>query len=157
MAYFSFTRNIVDGKPIKIFRGPKGEELARDFTYIDDVVKGCVAALDTAERSVGVKGKKKKAQLRVFNLGNTQPVKVGDFVGILEKHLGVNAIRKVIQMPSTGDVMFTHANVTRASTDLGYSPSTDLEAGLEKFVRWYKTYYQKGGGNEKSLEGYKPY
>lgn len=157
MAYFSFTRNIVDGKPIKIFRGPKGEELARDFTYIDDVVKGCVAALDTAQASVGVKGKKKKAQLRVYNLGNTQPVKVGDFVSILEKHLGSNAIRKVIQMPSTGDVMFTHANVTRANNDLGYSPTTDLEAGLEKFVTWYKAYYQKGSRNEKTLEGYKPY
>ncbi|CAI6012963.1 unnamed protein product, partial [Closterium sp. NIES-65] len=119
MAYFSFTRNIMAGKPIKIFRGPKGEELARDFTFIDDVVKGCVASLDTALPSVGSKGKRRKAQFRVYNLGNTQPVKVGDFVSILEKHLKVNAIREVVQMPSTGDVMFTHANVTRAKNDLG--------------------------------------
>ncbi|CAI7886102.1 unnamed protein product [Closterium sp. NIES-53] len=94
MAYFSFTRNIMAGKPIKIFRGPKGEELARDFTFIDDVVKGCVASLDTALPSVGSKGKRRKAQFRVYNLGNTQPVKVGDFVSILEKHLKVNAIRE---------------------------------------------------------------
>ncbi|CAI5470548.1 unnamed protein product [Closterium sp. Yama58-4] len=157
MAYFSFTRNIMDGKPIKIFRGPKGEELARDFTFIDDVVKGCVASLDTALPSVGSKGKRRKAQFRVYNLGNTQPVKVGDFVSILEKHLQVNAIREVVQMPSTGDVMFTHANVTRAKNDLGYSPSTDLEVGLKKFVDWYQVYYKRGSGHEQSLQGYKPY
>ncbi|CAI7851272.1 unnamed protein product [Closterium sp. NIES-53] len=100
MAYFAFARNIMQGKPIKVFRGPKGEELARDFTYIDDVVKGCLGALDTAEPSIGAqqgqkkKGKKRRAQFRVFNLGNTQPVKVGEFVGILERQLGVKAIRK---------------------------------------------------------------
>ncbi|CAI5520180.1 unnamed protein product [Closterium sp. Naga37s-1] len=158
MAYFSFARNIVRGKPIKIFQGPKKEELARDFTYIDDVVRGCVASLDTAAPSTGSGGKKKrKAPMRVFNLGNTQPVKVGEFVGILEKHLQRQAIRNYIQMPSTGDVMFTHANVTRAHNDLGYQPTTDLDAGLEKFVRWFKSYYRDGSENEKTLDGYKPY
>jgi len=82
-------------QPIKIFIGPKGEELARDFTFIDDVVKGCVASLDTAEPSTGSGGKKKKkAQFRVFNLGNTSPVTVGRFVSILEKHLSKKALRR---------------------------------------------------------------
>eukprot|EP00475_Leptophrys_vorax_P012637 TRINITY_DN19034_c0_g1_i1.p1 TRINITY_DN19034_c0_g1~~TRINITY_DN19034_c0_g1_i1.p1 ORF type:complete len:453 (-),score=4.09 TRINITY_DN19034_c0_g1_i1:673-2031(-) len=158
MAYFSFARNIVADKPIKIFQGPKKEELARDFTYIDDVVRGCVAALDTAGPSTGSGGKKKrKAMFRVFNLGNTQPVKVGEFVSLLEKHLQKKAIRNYIQMPSTGDVMFTHANVTRAHNELGYQPTTDLDSGLEKFVRWYRSYYKDGSENEKTLEGYKPY
>ncbi|CAI5966827.1 unnamed protein product [Closterium sp. NIES-64] len=162
MAYFAFARNIMQGKPIKVFRGPKGEELARDFTYIDDVVKGCLGALDTAEPSIGAqqgqkKGKKRRAQFRVFNLGNTQPVKVGEFVGILERQLGVKAIRKVIPMPSTGDVMFTHANITRAAREFSYQPTTDLETGLSKFVQWYKSYYREGSGNEHSLDGYKPY
>lgn len=158
MAYFSFTRNIVDGKPIKIFIGPKGEELARDFTYIDDVVKGCVASLDTAEPSTGSGGKKKKkAQFRIFNLGNTSPVSVGRFVSIIEKHLGKKAIRNVIQMPSTGDVMFTHANVSRAHNELGYQPTTDLETGLLRFVRWYQSYYAEGSTNSRTLQGYKPY
>eukprot|EP00897_Mesotaenium_endlicherianum_P007518 jgi/Mesen1/6795/ME000035S06174 len=158
MAYFSFTRNIMEGQPIRIFQGPNGEELARDFTYIDDVVKGCIGSLDTAEPSTGSGGKKrKKAQLRVFNLGNTQPVKVGDFVGILEKHLKKKAVRNYILMPSTGDVMYTHANVTRAHSDLGYKPSTDLETGLKHFVKWYKSYYQEGSGQEDSLMGYKPF
>ncbi|CAI5505816.1 unnamed protein product, partial [Closterium sp. Naga37s-1] len=159
MAYFSFTRNIAEGKPIKIFRGPNGQELARDFTFIDDVVKGCVAALDTATPSVGVvtQGKKRRAQFRVFNLGNTQPVKVTDFVKLLEKHLETRAIRDVVPMPSSGEVLFTHANVTRAENELGYSPSTDLDEGLQKFVQWYKSYYQKGGSNERMLIGYRPY
>ncbi|GJP46706.1 hypothetical protein CLOM_g5958 [Closterium sp. NIES-68] len=158
MAYFSFTRNIVEGKPIRIFQGPKQEELARDFTYIDDVVRGCVAALDTAGPSTGGGGKKRrKAPFRVYNLGNTQPVKVGDFVGLLEKHLNMKAVRNYIQMPSTGDVLFTHANVTRAQRELGYEPAADLDSGLERFVRWYRSYYVQGGPNDKSLDGYVPY
>ncbi|MCO5556814.1 hypothetical protein L7F22_064676 [Adiantum nelumboides] len=158
MAYFSFTRNIVEGQPIKIFQGPHGEELARDFTFIDDIVKGCVASLDTALPSTGSDGKKrKKAQFRIFNLGNTQPVKVGDFVSILEKHLKKKAKRNVIPMPATGDVMFTHANVTKAQVALGYNPTTDLNTGLGLFVKWYKSYYKHGGDNEDMLKGYKPY
>ncbi|KAI5065304.1 hypothetical protein GOP47_0019999 [Adiantum capillus-veneris] len=158
MAYFSFTRNIVEGQPIKIFQGPHGEELARDFTFIDDIVKGCVASLDTALPSTGSDGKKrKKAQFRIFNLGNTQPVKVGDFVSILEKHLKKKAKRNVIPMPATGDVMFTHANVTKAQVALGYNPMTDLDTGLGLFVKWYKSYYKHGGDNEDMLKGYKPY
>lgn len=158
MAYFSFTRNIVEGKPITIFRGPHGEELARDFTFIDDIVKGCVASLDTALPSTGSGGRKRrKAQFRIFNLGNTQPVKVGDFVSILEKHLKKKAIRKIIPMPSTGDVMFTHANVTRARSVLGYNPTTDLNTGLQIFVKWYKAYYKEGAGHGDMLKGYKPY
>ncbi|KAH7295257.1 hypothetical protein KP509_27G040000 [Ceratopteris richardii] len=158
MAYFSFARNIVEGQPIKIFQGPHGEELARDFTFIDDVVKGCVASLDTALPSTGSSGKKrKKAQFRIFNLGNTQPVKVGDFVSILEKHLKKKAKRNVIPMPATGDVMFTHANVTKARVALGYNPTTDLDTGLGIFVKWYKSFYQHGGSNEDMLKGYKPY
>lgn len=157
MAYFSFTRNIMEGQPVKIFQGPHGEELTRDFTFIDDIVKGCVASLDTALPSTGSEGKKKKAQFRIFNLGNTQPVKVGDFVSILEKHLKKKAKRKIIPMPATGDVMYTHANVTKAQIALGYNPRTDLDTGLQLFVKWYKSYYKHGGDHEGMLKGYKPY
>ena len=84
-------------QPIKIFLGPHGEELARDFTFIDDIVQGCVASLDTALPSTGsTRNKRKKAQFRIFNLGNTQPVKVGDFVSILEMHLKKKAKRKLV-------------------------------------------------------------
>ena len=123
--------------------------MARDFTYIDDVVKGCLGALDTAKRSTGSGGKKKgPAQLRVYNLGNTSPVPVSELVAILERLLKVKAKKKVVAMPRNGDVRFTHANISLAHKELGYRPSTDLETGLRKFVKWYLEFYH--GSKKKS-------
>ncbi|KAK1319294.1 UDP-glucuronate 4-epimerase 6 [Acorus calamus] len=118
------------------------KEVARDFTYIDDVVKGCLGALDTAEKSTGSGGKKREpAQLRVYNLGNTSPVPVGRLVSILEGLLGVKAKKHIIRMPRNGDVPYTHANVSLAGRDFGYRPTTDIAVGLRKFVKWYIGYY----------------
>ncbi|CAL9043783.1 unnamed protein product [Musa banksii] len=155
MAYFSFTRNILQGKPITVYRGKNHVDLARDFTYIDDIVKGCVASLDTAQKSTGSGGRKRgPAQYRIFNLGNTSPVTVPALVGILERHLKVKAKRHVVEMPGNGDVPFTHANISSARTELGYNPTTNLEAGLKKFVKWYLSYYgynpRSGGGATKA-------
>ncbi|KAL3643067.1 UDP-glucuronate 4-epimerase 1 [Castilleja foliolosa] len=142
MAYFSFTRNILQGKQITVYRGKNRVDLARDFTYIDDIVKGCVASLDTAKRSTGSGGKKRgPAQYRIFNLGNTSPVTVPMMVGMLEKHLKVKARKHVVEMPGNGDVPFTHANISSARRELGYKPVTDLQTGLKKFVKWYLSYY----------------
>lgn len=142
MAYFFFTKDILQGKSIDIYQGQNKVDVARDFTYIDDIVKGCVAALDTAEKSTGSGGKKKgPAQLRIYNLGNTSPVSVPDLVNILERLLKVKAKKNVITMPSNGDVPYTHANVSLAHTELGYQPTTDLQTGLKKFVKWYLSYY----------------
>ncbi|KAM0946587.1 putative UDP-glucuronate 4-epimerase [Dioscorea sansibarensis] len=163
MAYFFFTKAILSGKPITVFKTQDGVgEVARDFTYIDDVVKGCLGALDTAEKSTGSGGKKKgPAQLRIYNLGNTSPVPVGKLVGILEGLLGVKAKKNVVKMPSNGDVPYTHANVSLAEHDFGYRPTTDLAAGLRKFVKWYVGYYgieskvkaSVGGGKDVSGVG----
>ncbi|CAL9210550.1 unnamed protein product, partial [Musa hybrid cultivar] len=121
MAYFSFTNNILRGKPITLFRMQDGTAVQRDFTYIDDVVKGCLGALDTAERSTGSGGKKRgPAQLRVYNLGNTSPVPVAKMVGILEELLGKKAKKHVVTLPQNGDVPYTHANVSMAERVLGY-------------------------------------
>ncbi|KAJ8755215.1 hypothetical protein K2173_019013 [Erythroxylum novogranatense] len=142
MAYFFFTKDILQGKSIDVYRTLDDKEVARDFTYIDDVVKGCIGALDTAEKSTGSGGKKKgPAQLRVYNLGNTSPVPVGKLVSILEALLNTKAKKHVIKMPRNGDVPYTHANVTMAYKDFGYKPSTDLATGLRKFVKWYVKYY----------------
>lgn len=142
MAYFSFTKNILEGKPITIYRGKNKVDLARDFTYIDDIVKGCVASLDTAKKSTGSGGKKHgAAQYRIFNLGNTSPVTVPMMVGYLEKNLKVKAKKKMVDMPGNGDVPFTHANISLAMRELGYRPGTDLQTGLKKFVKWYLSYY----------------
>ncbi|XP_059447793.1 UDP-glucuronate 4-epimerase 6 [Corylus avellana] len=142
MAYFFFTKDILHGKTIDVYQTQDEKEVARDFTYIDDVVKGCLGALDTAEKSTGSGGKKRgPAQLRVYNLGNTSPVPVGKLVSILENLLSTKAKKHVIKMPRNGDVPFTHANVSLAFRDFGYKPSTDLAAGLRKFVKWYVNYY----------------
>jgi UDP-glucuronate 4-epimerase len=140
MAYFSFARSIVAGDPITLYADAR-----RDFTYIDDVVKGCVGALDTAGRSTGSARTGKKtgpAPLRVYNLGNTSPVPVTRMVAILEKLLGKKANKRVVTMPSNGDVPFTHANVSHAAHDFGYRPTTSLDAGLRHFVDWFVDYYK---------------
>jgi UDP-glucuronate 4-epimerase len=142
MAYFSFTRNILQGKPITVYRGRDHVDLARDFTYIDDIVLGCLASLDTAGRSTGTGGKKRgPAPYRIFNLGNTSPVTVPTMVSILERYLRVKAKKSVVEMPGNGDVPYTHANISLAREQLGYKPTTSLEVGLKKFVRWYLNYY----------------
>ncbi|CAN1228537.1 UDP-glucuronate 4-epimerase 1 [Linum grandiflorum] len=142
MAYFSFTRNILQGKPITVYRGKNRVDLARDFTYIDDIVKGCLGSLDTSGKSTGSGGKKAgPAPYRIFNLGNTSPVTVPNLVAILERHLKTKAKRKVVDMPGNGDVPYTHANISLARKELGYKPTTDLQTGLKKFVKWYLSYY----------------
>ncbi|KNA19237.1 hypothetical protein SOVF_063400 [Spinacia oleracea] len=146
MAYFFFTKDILKGKSIPIFEAANHGTVARDFTYIDDIVKGCLGALDTAEKSTGSGGKKRgPAQLRVFNLGNTSPVPVSDLVSILERLLKVKAKRMMMKLPRNGDVQYTHANISYAQRELGYKPTTDLQTGLKKFVRWYLNYYKPGG------------
>ncbi|XP_058189448.1 UDP-glucuronate 4-epimerase 3-like [Rhododendron vialii] len=133
---------ILEGKEISVSEGPNHGTVARDFTYIDDVVKGCLASLDTAKKRTGSGGKKKgAAQLRIFNLGNTKPVPVSKLLSILEKLLKLKAKRKVVSLPRNGDVQFTHANISLAYKELGYKPTTNLETGLKKFVKWYVGYY----------------
>ncbi|KAH6804123.1 UDP-D-glucuronate 4-epimerase 3 [Perilla frutescens var. frutescens] len=147
MAYYFFTKDILKGKPISIFEGPNHVSVARDFTYIDDIVRGCVASIDTAQESTGSGGKKKgAAQLRVFNLGNTSPVPVSKLVNILEKLLKTRANINVLPIPRNGDVVYTHANISYAMRELHYKPTTDLQTGLKKFVHWYLDFYS---GNAK--------
>ncbi|GFY90335.1 UDP-D-glucuronate 4-epimerase 4 [Actinidia rufa] len=113
--------SVLEGKSIPIFESANHGTVARDFTYIDDIVKGCLGALDTAEKSTGSGGKKKgPAQLRVFNLGNTSPVPVSDLVSILERLLKVKAKRSIVKLPRNGDVPFTHANISSAQREFGY-------------------------------------
>ncbi|XP_058759514.1 UDP-glucuronate 4-epimerase 6-like [Vicia villosa] len=159
MAYFFFTKDILHGKTIDVYQTQEGKEVARDFTYIDDIVKGCIGALDTAEKSTGSGGKKKApAQLRIYNLGNTSPVPVGKLVSILENLLTTKAKKHILKMPRNGDVPYTHANVTLAYRDFGYKPTTDLSTGLRKFVKWYVRYYgiQSGLKKENHLNNEQP-
>ncbi len=122
MAYYSFAEAILSGKPIHLFNEGK---MQRDFTYIDDVVRGTIAAIDYP------------GSYELFNLGNNRPVELLEFVSILEKLLGREAV-KVFEGPSAGEVETTYADITSSCEKLGYAPSTNLEEGLAHFVSWYQ-------------------
>lgn len=124
MAYYSFTRAILKGEPIEVFNHGK---LLRDFTYIDDIVKGITAALSIDKGC------------EIYNLGNNQPVELLSFIEILEKSLGKKAILKMMPM-QPGDVLATFADIDKSRKDLAFSPSTSLKEGIPLFVDWYKSY-----------------
>ena len=131
MAYFGFTKAIVEGTPIQVFN--EGQ-LERDFTYIDDIVSGVVAAAAAPPVDLEV-------PYRLLNLGNHQPVKLEDFIATLEGLLGKEANKQLVGM-QPGDVYRTAANIEAARALVGFQPSTDLATGLDRFVAWYRDYYQ---------------
>jgi UDP-glucuronate 4-epimerase len=128
MAYFSFTRKILAGEPIEVF----GEgRMARDFTYIDDIVDGVIGALDRPpERGVN----------RILNIGDSRPVGLMDMIATLEAALGREA-QKVFKPMQPGDVTETYADVSRLRALTGYEPQVKLEDGIPRFVDWYRRYY----------------
>jgi UDP-glucuronate 4-epimerase len=150
MAAFSFTQKILDGKPLNIFQGPGGSELERDFTYIDDIVQGCLAAVSAVPAST-----KETAVCKIYNLGNKDPVTVSYLVDCLENAIGKKAIRNYMPMPPTGDVLKTSADVSLAEKELGYKPTTPLHVGIEKFIEWHTEYFKKGVAND--IKDYVPY
>jgi UDP-glucuronate 4-epimerase len=129
MAYYSFTRAIIEGKPIRIFNHG---QMWRDFTYIDDIVQGTVRALRRPATG--------EPPHAVYNLGNCQPQKLTDFVAVLEEKLGLKASLIFAPMQA-GDVTHTFADIEASRRDLGFEPVTPIEAGLKHFVGWYKGYH----------------
>ena len=124
MAYFSFTRSILEGKPIPVFHGGNTE---RDFTYIDDIVKGTIAAIDLG------------APCEIFNLGNNHPESVLTLIALIEKFTGKTAIKEFLPTPP-GDIVTTYADISKAHKQLGFQPTTSLEKGMEQFVKWALNY-----------------
>jgi UDP-glucuronate 4-epimerase len=143
MAYFSFTRDILAGRPIALYNGG---DMLRDFTYIDDIVDGVVAVLDKpaepdpAFDPAAPHPGRSRAPYRVFNIGNQEPVRLGDFVATIERALGMQAVKEFRPM-QPGDVRATHADVSALAAWTGVSPATPLAAGIERFVEWYRRYY----------------
>jgi len=134
MAYFSFTRAVLEGKPIQVFNHG---QMKRDFTYIDDIVEGVLRVLDkpaTPETAGG-------APYRIFNIGNHDPVPLMDFIGCIEQALGREAIKEFLPMQD-GDVPATYASTEALHRWVGFAPSTPLKDGIERFVRWYRQYHQ---------------
>jgi UDP-glucuronate 4-epimerase len=131
MAAYLFTRAILAGEPIKVFNEGR---MARDFTYIDDIVAGTVAAHDHPPAAGGVPH-------RIYNLGNHRPEKLLDFIAVLERALGRTARKELLPL-QPGDVPESFADIEAARRDLGFEPKTTIEAGLARFVQWYKWYHQ---------------
>ncbi|MCC7274786.1 MAG: NAD-dependent epimerase/dehydratase family protein [Alphaproteobacteria bacterium] len=132
MAYFSFARAIVDGRPIRLFRGGV---LLRDFTYVDDVVAGVLAAVD---RPIPWGD---GPPHRLYNLGNSRPEPVTRLVELLEQALGRPAIVETAPM-QPGDVEATAADIAESTRDLGFAPRVALEEGIPRFVTWFRERYR---------------
>ena len=131
MAPSLFTRAIFAGEPIRVFNEGR---MARDFTYIDDIVRGTVAALDRPPPP---------GAHRLYNLGNRSPVRLLDFIAALERIIGRTA-RKELAPMQPGDVEESWADIASAQRDLGFEPATAIETGLARFVAWYREYHGLG-------------
>ncbi len=121
MAYFSFTKTILNEDPIVIYHEGK---MQRDFTYIDDIIQGTAAAIDLG------------APFEIFNLGNNQPVEVNTLIALIEKKTGKQAIKQ-FQPLQAGEVLITYADITKSRSLLNFSPKTSLQEGMDHFLDWY--------------------
>lgn len=138
MAYFSFTKNIVDGTPIKIFNHG---DMRRDFTWIDDIVAGIIGAMDAVPEA-GAAHTIGGAPHRLFNLGNHKSEQLTDFIETIEDALGQKAQRVMGEM-APGDVKETFADIDASREVFGYDPKTPISEGIPKFVEWYRQFYQQ--------------
>jgi len=127
MSPMLFAKAISEGKPIKVFNYGK---LKRDFTYIDDITDGIYKVM-----------KMQPDSYKIYNIGNSRPVDLMDFIGLMEKSMGAAAIKEMLPM-QPGDVFETYADTSALSTDTGYKPLTSLENGIKNFLQWYLDYYK---------------
>lgn len=133
MAYYKFARKIMADEPIQIYNNG---DMRRDFTYIDDIVKGIgnILCNPPARDENG-------AAYKIYNIGNNKPEKLMDYIAALEKCLGREAKKEYLPM-QPGDVYETYADVQELMDDYGFKPSTTIEDGLGKFAEWFLAYYQ---------------
>lgn len=144
MAYFSFTKAILEGRPIEVYNHGL---MQRDFTYIDDIVEGIVRVLgrapqpDPAWDAANPDPSASSAPYRVYNIGNNRPVELGRFIEILEACLGKKACKTMLPL-QPGEVLVTCADVEDLMRDVGFKPSVPLDQGLRRFVEWYREYFK---------------
>lgn len=144
MAPMLFADAILKGRPIKIFNNGN---MQRDFTHISDIINGIIAVIDNPAKpnpnwdSNMPDLSSSYAPYKIYNIGNSKPVKLMDFINALEHSLGIDAKKEFMDM-QPGDVLATWAYVDDLKTDVGYTPSVLVEDGVEDFVKWYKEYYK---------------
>jgi len=143
MALFLFTKAILAGEPINVFNHGK---MSRDFTYVDDIVQGVVATLDRVPEpnpewsGAAPDPGSSSAPYRIYNIGNNEPIALMKMIETLEESLGQVAEKNMMPM-QPGDVPATYADVDDLVRDTGFSPSTPIDVGIQRFVDWYKGYY----------------
>jgi len=146
MALFMFTKAILEDRPIQVFNHGR---MRRDFTYIDDIVEGVVrVAGRLPQPNPGWSGDNPDpgtsyVPYRIYNIGNNQPVQLMEFIAAIETALGKTA-RKEMRDLQPGDVPATYADIDDLVDDVGFKPSTPIDVGIRRFVRWYKDYYNIG-------------
>ena len=144
MALFKFTKAILEGKPIDVFNHGQHK---RDFTYIDDIVEGVVRTLDKPAlsnpqwNSDAPDSATSYAPYRLYNIGNNQPVELMRYIEVLEDCLGKKAEKNMLPLQD-GDVPATYADIDDLVRDVGFTPATPIETGIENFVAWYREYYR---------------
>ena len=143
MAYYKFTRSILAGESIEVFNYG---DMRRDFTYIDDIVDGIVkvagrrAQANTNWNPMAPDPASSYAPYQIYNIGNNKPVELMTFIKVLENKIGKKANIELLPM-ADGDVKETYADIDQLQHDFDFNPSTQIEEGLEKFITWYKSYY----------------
>jgi UDP-glucuronate 4-epimerase len=143
MALFLFTKNILAGRPIQVFNHGLH---TRDFTYVDDIVEGVIRASDQiATPAPGWSGEDpdpatSNAPFRIFNIGNSSPVRLSAYIEALEEALGKKAVQEMQPM-QPGDVPDTSADFSELEKAVGYRPATPVAEGVRRFAKWYRDYY----------------
>ena len=147
MALFKFADAMCAGRPINVFNHG---EMIRDFTYIDDVVEGVIRVLDKIATTdpdydpTAPNAAIAEAPFRLFNIGNGQPTPLMDYIGALERALGITANINMMEM-QPGDVPATNANTSALHDWVGFTPDTDIEEGVARFAEWYLNYFGRNG------------
>lgn len=136
MAYFKFTKAILEGSPIDVYNNG---DMLRDFTYVDDIVDGVLRVLDRVPRG----DTKDPAPYKLYNIGNNSLVRLSAFISTLEDIIGKEAVKHYLPM-QPGDVPTTCADIDDLMCDTGFLPSTSIDEGLRKFVDWYLSYFREG-------------
>jgi UDP-glucuronate 4-epimerase len=143
MAYFSFSKNILNNKEIKVYNNGS---MRRDFTFISDIIDGILASI----LSIPTKNEQwdgslnfSSAGYRIFNLGNNKPVELLDFIHTLEEALNTKAIIKFAELQD-GDVLETWADIDITQNELQYKPKVEIKEGIKIFADWFKNYYKNG-------------
>lgn len=144
MALFLFTKAILEGKPIDVFN--QGD-MMRDFTYVADIVEGIIRVIDNPPvpnpdwSALNSDPSTSKAPYKIYNIGNSNPVKLMDFIEAIENELGCKATKNLLPM-QPGDVRATWADVTDLVTNLDYKPNTSIQLGIKNFIAWYREFYK---------------